>query len=310
MPREVRMNRRILITGSAGLVGTALRAGLAARGLETVGLDRRASAPGERADVRQAAAVRRALRGCSGVVHLAAVSRVVWGERDPVLCRSTNVGGTRTLLEAAAAAPERPWVLFASSREVYGQARRLPAGESTTLAPLNAYARTKVAGERLVLEARRAGLRTAVVRLSSIYGGTPDHADRVVPAFTAAAVRGLPLRVEGADHSFDFTHVDDVVRGLLTCIDLLREPASSPLPAVHLVSGLPTTLGELAALVVTLAGTRAPIVPAPARAYDVRRFWGDPERARVLLGWEARVPLRAGLARQVQAAMECRCEAP
>ena len=78
-------NRRILITGSEGLVGSALRVALEARGAHVTGLDLRGS-DGEEGDVRNAGRVRDAAAGCHGIVHLAAVSRVVWGEREPETC--------------------------------------------------------------------------------------------------------------------------------------------------------------------------------------------------------------------------------
>ena len=145
--------RRILITGSEGLVGSALRAALEARGTEVAGLDVR-GAGDEEGDVRDAERIRQAAAGCCGIVHLAAVSRVVWGERDPENCWAVNVGGLRNVLAAAATvrakSSGRPWVVFASSREVYGQPDRLPATEDTPLRPINVYGRSKVEGERLV----------------------------------------------------------------------------------------------------------------------------------------------------------------
>jgi nucleoside-diphosphate-sugar epimerase len=121
------MNSTIFITGSAGLVGSVLARTLRERGHRVVSFDLRDPDPLARGDVRDAAAVARVMRGCTGIIHLAAVSRVIFGERDPALCRSTNIGGTRTVLEAASVAPDRPWLIFASSREVYGQPTCLPA---------------------------------------------------------------------------------------------------------------------------------------------------------------------------------------
>ena len=126
--------------------------------MEVRGLDIRAGGA-ETGDVRDPIDVKNALRGCIGIVHLAAVSRVVWGERDPDLCWKTNVEGFRNVLEAADQLAIKPWVVFASSREVYGQPEQLPANEETVLRPVNVYARTKVAGEQLVAEARGRGLR-------------------------------------------------------------------------------------------------------------------------------------------------------
>lgn len=290
----------ILITGAAGLVGTTLARVLRGRGHRVVSFDLRDPDPQARGDVREAETLARAVHECDGIVHLAAVSRVIHGERDPELCRTTNIGGTRAVIEAARVALRRPWLIFASSREVYGQPERLPATEDTALAPINVYGRTKRAGEGLVLEARNFGVRGAIVRLSNVYGSTADHVDRVVPAFVRAAVCGEPLRVEGSEHTFDFTHVEDTARGLSALAELLGAGEPPP-PPIHLLTGTPTSLGALASLACELAGTRAAILEAPPRSYDVARFHGSPERARALLGWSPQVPLRQGIAQFVEA---------
>ncbi|MDE0390618.1 MAG: NAD(P)-dependent oxidoreductase [Rhodospirillales bacterium] len=291
------MKDRILVTGSEGLVGRALSATLEERGNEIVGLDRR-GAGSECGDVRDARQARAVVAGCRGIIHLAAVSRVVWAERAPDECRSTNIGGLCCILEVAIEQPERPWVLFASSREVYGQPRRLPATEETPLSPVNVYGRSKVEGERLVEEARAGGLRTATVRLSNVYGSALDHADRVVPAFARAAVEGSAIRIDGAECTFDFTHIDDTVRGMIAVTERLE--VGGTLPPIHLLTGTPTTLRDLAAIATTFAGKRLPVVGAPPRPFDVSHFHGDPSRARELLGWAPRVGLRDGFERLVR----------
>ena len=291
------MTDRILVTGSEGLVGRALRATLEARGNEIAGLDLR-GVESEYGDVRDRGRVREAMAGCRGVVHLAAVSRVVWAERAPDDCRSTNIGGVRRVLEAAFEQPTRPWILFVSSREVYGQPRRLPATEEAPLRPVNVYGRSKVEGERLVKEARVGGLWAATVRLSNVYGSVQDHADRVVPAFARAAVEGSAIRIDGAECTFDFTHIDDTARGMVAVMDRL-EAGETP-PPIHLLTAKPTTLRELAAMAATLAGKPLPVTEAPPRPFDVSCFHGDPSRARELLGWEPRVCLRDGFAQLVR----------
>lgn len=291
------MGIHILITGGAGTIGTALGWALERRGFRVTALDLRASGEG-RGDVCDAAAVRRAMGDCSGVVHLAAVSRVAWGERDPRACQSTNVGGTRTVLSVAREVEHRPWVLFASSREVYGEPDAIPVTEDMQIRPVNAYGRSKAEAEALVGEAVGGGLQAAVVRLSNVYGGPHDHADRVVPSFVRAALRGAPLDVAGTHRAFDFTHIDDVVRGLCAVIDLLQVNPSPP--PVHLVTGAAVTLGELARAAVEMAGSGSVIQERPAPGFDVSRFVGDPRRARAVLGWEARISLRDGLERLIQ----------
>lgn len=292
------MQDHILITGSEGLIGTALASALSRSGASIGRFDRKLSFGGSRLDVLDAAQLGRAVAGCIGIVHLAAVSRVVHGERDPAACWRTNVDGTRNVLAAAYKARRRPWVLMASSREVYGQPAALPASEDAPLSPLNVYGRSKVEAEQLCLSARAEGLQTAVMRLSNVYGSTDDHADRVVPCFAARAVRGQPLRVDGRHHTFDFTHLEDTVAGIQQLIALLLE-GEQALPPIHFVTGQPTTLERLARWAIQAAGRRSVIVDAAPRSYDVARFYGDPRRAEELLGWRAKIPLREGLGRLV-----------
>ncbi len=292
------MTKSILVTGSAGLVGSATIIALKRRGFAVVPYDLRESDGAVPMDVCDPDTLARAMAGCSGVIHLAAVSRVVWGEQDPVGCMKTNGQGTSNVVSMACACPSRPWVVLASSREVYGQADALPATEDAPLRPMNVYARSKVMAERHLRDARARGLRTAVLRLSNVYGSISDHADRVIPAFVSAALRGGRLRLDGAENTFDFTQVDDTVDGILKTA-LALDGGEHRLPPVHLVTGVPTTLRELANAVLELTGTDVPIDHAPPRDYDVSRFWGDPARARSALSWEPRVPLRTGLTRLI-----------
>lgn len=145
----------ILVTGSDGLIGKSLTAHLDARGIEVRRFD---IARSFREDTRNPAAIDAALDGVTGVIHLAAVSRVVWAQRDPELAQAVNVEAMRSLIGAVAKRRQRPWIVFVSSREVYGEPRKLPVREDAPLAPLNAYARTKVAGEQLANEARENGI--------------------------------------------------------------------------------------------------------------------------------------------------------
>jgi nucleoside-diphosphate-sugar epimerase len=118
----------------------------------------------------------------------------------------------------------------------------------------------------------------------------------VIPAFAAAAVRGGTMHVDGGDCELDFTHVDDVAKGIMRVVELLARGERS-LPVVHLASGRGTTLITLARLANDINGRRAGIVEGAARSVGVRSFVGDPARARALLGWSASTDLRAGIAK-------------
>lgn len=288
------MKQRILVTGSRGLIGRNLCQALRAADVEVIEFDL-AIPPGQpgHGDIRDVDACVKAISQAHGVFHLAAVSRVVWGEQNPALCHAVNVEGTSNVIAACKRMHNPPWLVATSSREVYGQQSLLPVAEYATLQPLNVYARSKVCGELALEAAAQRGLRAGHIRLSSVYGDTQDHSTRVVPAFILAALRAEPLRVDDNTGMLDLTHVNDVVAGLIAFSkNIASGSLSSPM---HLVSGQGTTLLELATMVTGLTNSLSQIQTAAPRTYDVSRFVGDPHKALSTLGWKQRTPLVLGI---------------
>jgi nucleoside-diphosphate-sugar epimerase len=208
------LDKAIIVTGSAGLIGSCLMGRLRDSGYKAIGVDLQKL--NTSIDIYQAGWFHTLLEGAIGVVHLAAVSRVIAGEQDPARCWRVNVKATCNFLKAATVTYHRPWVLYASSREVYGQQDAFPVREDAPFRPMNVYARSKVAAEAAVGLAHEAGLPTAIARFSNVYGSLHDYPDRVVPAFAAAAAKGGELRVEGSCRGFDFKAYP-VVPGFSIC---------------------------------------------------------------------------------------------
>lgn len=281
--------QRILITGSEGLIGSALSRTLSSY-CDIIPFDIRLD---ESQDIRSYSSLVSAVQNCTGIVHLAAVSRVIWAQQDPELCWETNVRGTHNVVGAALRKECPPWIIFASSREVYGQPMQLPVTEECPLRPVNIYGKSKKEGERVITDSQSDGIKTAIVRFSNVYGSVNDHSDRVVPAFIYNALQDKPLMVEGCKNAFDFTHVKDVVNGLFRVIELLDK--GRHLPPIHFVTGVPTNLGLLAKLVVRIAGSGSVINYDKPRTYDVSRFYGDPTSARELIGWQATIGTQDGI---------------
>jgi nucleoside-diphosphate-sugar epimerase len=289
--------KKILITGHIGLVGRHLKPLLENQGYLVQGFD---LADGS-GDICQPEQLNKAIADAKGIIHLAAVSRVIWGERDPDLCWRTNAVASEQLLKVALEKSGiKPWVLVASSREVYGDADVLPVHDSALVKPVNVYGRAKAYMEKKALEAREFGLNTAVIRLANVYGCTQDHSDRVLPAFCFNAVRNRDLRVDGCNHLFDFTHITDTARGLALVVEQLEHNERN-LPPTHLLPGIGTTLGEAAELATRAAGSRSRILEAPSRRYDVSRFIGDPTQAKKLFAWQASVTPEQGIKLLVEA---------
>jgi nucleoside-diphosphate-sugar epimerase len=282
--------KKILMTGHLGLVGRHLAPLLHSSGYEVIGFD----LADQSGDICNEAQLNNALTDCHGIIHLAAVSRVVWGQQNPIKCWNTNALASETLIKSAVNSGHKPWVLVASSREVYGEPTQLPVVENMPLLPVNIYGRAKLYIEQAALNARTAGINTAVVRLANVYGCTNDHADRVLPAFCRNAAIGQPLRVDGLENLFDFTHISDTVKGLARLTELMFDGEQN-LPPIHLLPGVGTSLKQAAEWALSAAKSNTYIVEASPRTYDVACFYGDPSRAKNILGWQANILPKQGI---------------
>lgn len=286
---------KLLVTGSSGLVGRELSALLRREGHEVIAYDLRPLDGAASRDIRNIAALREAVEGCDGVFHLAAVSRVAWGEEAPDICHDVNVACTQSLVEIMLE-HGAPWLVFASSREVYGDPPSKLVTERDPVAPVNHYGRSKAEAEECVERGRSAGLRAAIVRLSNVYGTMNDHPDRAVPALLWRALSGEPIELTGGDNYFDFVHVDDSVRGLVAA-GALQASGLAQVPTVHLSTGTATSLNQLAQVAIDLCATSCEIRLLPRRDYDVAGFCGDPSFAGQVLNWQPKITLREGMTR-------------
>lgn len=291
----------ILVTGASGLIGRHLCARLETEGLEVRRFDLREN-PAQ--DIRDLSALRTSMRNVNGVVHLAAVSRVVSAQQDPSLCQASNVVAVKILTDLCLEERRKPWLIFASSREVYGNPVRLPVQEDDAVAPINVYGRSKRDAEVIVSAACEAGLVANICRFSNVYGCPFDYENRVAMAFARVAASGGVMVVEGGENTFDFTEVRDVVDGIWRLI--LETTAANRLPPIHFASGQGTRLRELAKLAAARALNPVKIVEATPRPFDVSAFVGDPSRALKILGWRARTSLAHGLSRLIADLAELR----
>jgi len=277
---------RILITGSDGVVGSALCERFTESGVEVIPFDiKRGLDICEKEQVLAAVA-----DDIDGVIHCAALARVCECENNVARCRKTNVEGTQNVVECLRMQTNEPWLLFLSSREVYGQAKMLPVTEDFPYSPINEYAGTKVEGEKIVKGYPHSG----IIRLTNIYGSVNDYEDRVILAFTRAALSGRPLILNGAGNTLDFVHISDAVNGILIyCRNHIRT-------TIHLVSGRPVTLGQLAKEIICQANSGSHIVEMPVRINEVSCFYGNPHKAKEVLGWQTEISLEDGIGRLIK----------
>ena len=228
------------------------------------------------ADIRDLKEMYRALDGATCVFHIAAQSTVMGAAADVDYTFSTNVVGTYNVLKAAAGQQVRR-VVFASSREVYGEPVSLPVDESHPLFSINSYGASKVAGEALCRAfARERGLETPVLRLANVYGARDFG--RVIPHWIDEARQGRDLVVYGGEQVIDFIWVGDVVRALLAAAG-----AEQNLPPINVASGTGTKILDLARRIAQLSSSGADIRVEPRRSIEVMRFVCSTDRMSHLL---------------------------
>jgi UDP-glucose 4-epimerase len=288
---------RALVTGGAGFIGSNLVDALLDRGREVTVLDDLSSgglhnlvgafnrgATLVDGCVTDPDAVRRAMQPRPDTVfHLAAQIDVRRAVADPARDATVNLLGTITVLEQARSAGVRRFILASTGGAIYGDAAVVPTPETAEPCPLSPYAAGKEAAERYcALYSRMHGIEAFTLRLANVYGPRQDPRGEagVVARFCAGAdtIFGDGLQTR------DFVYVGDVVEAFLAA-------AGSPRQGLcNISTGVETTVLELAELL--------GIAPrfAPERPGEVRRSCLDPARARLVLGWAARTPLREGLA--------------
>ncbi len=295
------MKVHILITGAAGLIGTAARTHFESAGWNVSTLDIKSQDLDGRGvdfvgDIVEFDGLSEVLNGVDGLLHLAAVSRVIDAELDKAECTRVNVHGTSRLLNEASMAGCK-WFIFGSSREVYGEPTSFPVNEEDGVAPINHYGNAKVEGERMVHEhCEQNGMVHSNLRFSNVYGHPGDHPTRLVNAFLRRALKSEPIEIHGGGQVFDFTHLDDTVSAIFKAAKTLHEKRMS-LPPIHVLPGTPVSIEDLAGHVLEITGSESNVVYTKGRDYDVERFHGDPSRLRELLGHECDVDIRTGLER-------------
>ncbi|MFC9819740.1 NAD-dependent epimerase/dehydratase family protein [Streptomyces erythrochromogenes] len=338
---------RVLVTGGAGFIGAHIVTALTERGHEPVVLDALlpTAHPGPRdlpgaemvlADVRDAEAVRAALRGVDAVCHQAAMVGLGKDFADAPAYVGCNDLGTAVLLAGMAKAGVNRLVL-AGSMVVYGEGRYdcprdgvvrpgpravadLEAGrfeplcpvcgaelvpglvdEDAPVEPRNVYATTKLTQEHLAAAWARSGGGHAVsLRYHNVYGpGMPRDTPYagVASFFRSSLARGEAPRVfEDGAQRRDFVHVRDVAAANAVALEAAGGRAAGSFTAYNTGSGEPHTIGEMASALSAAHGGPEPVVTGEFRLGDVRHVTADSARLRRELGWLPRVGFTEGMA--------------
>ena len=315
----------VLVTGAAGFIGFHTSTALLKRGERVIGVDNLSDyysvtlkearlvelrgTPGfaiHRLDLAERGALTALLQkhpDIDRVIHLAAQAGVRHSLIDPHAYIAANIQGQLEVLEACRRLPRLKHLVFASSSSVYGGNTKLPFSINDPVdTPQSLYAATKKADELMgYCYAHLYRLPSTGLRFFTVYGpwGRPDMAAWI---FTEAILAGKPIRLfNHGDMRRDFTFIDDIVAGVLACLD--RPPMDNgtepPFRLYNIGNNRSEELPRFIAVLEGALGKKATIELAPMQPGDVPATYADISETQRDLGFAPTTPIDVGLPRFV-----------
>ncbi len=301
---------RVVITGTAGFIGSHLAEALLDRGYAVVGIDNFVT--GDRANIAHLAG-----RDFTFIEHNVSNFITVDGPVDYVLnwaspaspidymdlpIQTLKVGSLGTLNALGLAKAKNAVFVTASTSEVYGDPLEHPQKETywghvNPIGPRSVYDEAKRFAEALTMAYHRThNVNTKIVRIFNTYGPRMRLNDgRAVPAFMSQALRNEDVTVFGdGSQTRSFTYVSDLVDGI---IGLMLSNENDP---VNIGNPREMTIKEIAETIIRMTGSKSRVIYKPLPVDDPRQRRPDITRARSILGWEPRVQLDEGLVKTIE----------
>jgi len=307
----------ILVTGAEGFIGSHLVETLIGQGrrvramalynsfgsygwLDTLPAATRAKIDLVMGDVRDPFSVREAMRGCDGVMHLAALIAIPYSYAAPSSYIDTNVTGTLNVVQAARDLAIQK-VVHTSTSEVYGTAQFVPISETHPLVGQSPYSASKIGADQIAYSYYCSfSTPVAIARPFNTYG--PRQSMRaVIPTMILQALSGNGTLSLGSLHpTRDFNFVLDTVAGLIAILDHKKSIGET----INIGSGTEISIGDTVKLVSELTGKKLEVKTDQARLRpensEVERLCCDNEKITKLLGWKPSHDLKKGLAHTIE----------
>ncbi|MBB5066462.1 SDR family NAD(P)-dependent oxidoreductase [Granulicella mallensis] len=307
-------NRRVLVTGAGGFIGSHLAEQMVQLGARTRCLLRynsqgslgwlstsplRSDMEILHGDIRDKESVLRAVKDADVIFHLAALVGIPYSYESPRSYVQTNIEGTLNVLEAARQyGTER--LICTSTSEVYGSALHVPIDENHALQGQSPYSATKIGADKIAESYHLSfGLPVSIARPFNTYG--PRQSSRaVIPTIITQALAQTSVKLGNLHTTRDFNFVSDTVAGFLA----IAESSATIGKTLNIGSGIEISIHELAELIFELTGTRCPVDVEEVRlrpeASEVDRLCANSLQLNALTGWKPRVSLREGLERTIE----------
>ncbi|MEM9827538.1 MAG: GDP-mannose 4,6-dehydratase [Planctomycetota bacterium] len=310
-------DRRVLVTGATGLVGSWLVDRLVDSGADVVCLVRdwqsesRLIQSGQinqttvvRGDICDQDFLERVLgeHEVETVMHLAAQTIVGIANRNPISTFEANIGGTWKLLEACRRSPLVKQIVIASSDKAYGDADKLPYQEDTPLRGMHPYDVSKSCGDLLSQTyANTYGTPVCVTRCGNFYGGGDLNWNRIIPGTIRSILRG-EAPVIRSDGSFvrDYFYVEDGAAAYMHLAEQMHQNPDLIGEAFNLSTEIQVSVLELVeTLIQRMESPLRPIVLGQAN-HEIKHQYLDASKAREMLGWTPLYSFEEGLDRTIQ----------
>jgi len=297
--------KKILITGSSGTIGTRLGEKLLNLGYEIIGVDwkknkwhKNLEKRTTHLDLRNKNLVLKKLpKKVDLIIHLAANARVYELVKNTDLAID-NMITTYNILEYARINKIKN-IIFASSREVYGNTKKAKHKEEDVRIENceSPYSASKISGEALIHSYHKCfGINYVIIRFSNVYG-MYDESDRVIPLFIRKAIKNENFVVFGKDKILDFTYIDDAVEGVIKVIKRFNKVKNN---IFNIATGKGTKILFVAQLIKKFLNSKSRIIIKQNRPGEVIKYIADISKAKKLLNYEPRTDIIEGIKKSIE----------
>jgi NAD dependent epimerase/dehydratase len=298
-------NKKILITGADGFIGSHLTEALVRAGhdvrafvlynsfnswgwLDHCSNDLKGKFEIFSGDIRDSNGVRTAMKSCDVVLHLAALIAIPYSYHSPETYVDTNIKGTLNIVQAARDL-EITKVIHTSTSEVYGTARFVPITEEHPLQGQSPYSASKIGADQIALSFYTSfGTPITILRPFNTYGPR-QSARAVIPTIITQIATGKKKINLGAVHpTRDFNYVTDTVAGFIAALNSNHCNGK----VINIGSNFEISIGDTVQAIAEVMGTKIEILTDEQRLRpeksEVERLWASNDQAKKLLGWQPR----------------------
>jgi UDP-glucose 4-epimerase len=297
--------KKILITGISGTIGTRLAEKLLEQDYKIIGVDWKKNKWIKdlnkitiNIDIRNKSLVLKKLPvDIDLIIHLAANARVYELVKNPDLARD-NFLTTYNILEYARINKIKN-IIFASSREVYGNTQKIKHKENEVFIENceSSYSASKIGGETLIHSYHKCfEINYVITRFSNVYG-MYDDSDRVIPLFIRKAKKNEPLIVFGKEKILDFTYIDDTVRGVIKVVDNFNKVKNN---TFNIATGKGTKISQVAQLIKKFLNSKSKIIFKENRPGEVVKFIADISKAKRMLNYQPKIDIKTGIKKSIE----------